>query len=440
VPVTAIVGAQWGDEGKGKITDLLARSADIVIRFGGGSNAGHTVVNEYGTFRLHLVPSGIFNSRALNITGTGTVVDLDFLESELEELRMAGVSAEQLVISNRAHLIMPYHVLLDQLEEEARGKQRIGTTRRGVGPAYADKVNRLGLRAGDLLDWPSFKEKLCFIAAQKNRLLQRVYDHPGLDLDDLLTRADTWRTRYAHRIVDTVPLLAKAIQADQSILLEGQLGVMRDLDWGIYPYVTSSTTFAGGGAPGAGIPPALITDVLGVVKAYTTAVGEGPLPTELHGAEADALRERGQEYGATTGRSRRVGWFDGVAMRYAATVNRFTRIAVTKLDVLDGIDPLRIAVAYRVGDTLLDTVTTTTDLWRAEPVYEEWPGWSVSTAGVRRWEDLPANAQRYLNRIAELASAPIDIISVGQDREATIIRPGFPSQRHRIDKSTPACS
>jgi adenylosuccinate synthase len=423
MPVTAIVGAQWGDEGKGKITDILAQEADVVIRFGGGSNAGHTVVNERGEFRLHLVPSGIFNPDALSLVGTGTVVDFDFLSEELTQLAEAGVSTDGLRISNRAHLTMPYHLLLDRLNDEARGTSAIGTTRRGVGPTYVDKADRVGIQAGDLLDLPTLRRKLEQALPTKNRVLQEIYGHPPLELDGLMQRAEEWSERYGRMVVDPVPLISRMLEEDRRILLEGQLGALRDLDWGTYPYVTSSTTIAGGGGVGGGIPPMRIQRVVGVVKAYTTAVGAGPMPCELHGSEADDLREKGGEYGATTGRPRRVGWFDAVATRYSCLLNGFTGIAVTKLDVLDGMQTLRICTAYRVGDQRFTTVPSTALLERAAPEYEEVPGWSDATTAAKSWNDLPEAARAYLQRIEALTGAPVDIVSVGKARQETIIGP-----------------
>ncbi len=421
MPVTAIVGAQWGDEGKGKITDLLAQDADLVMRYGGGGNAGHTVVNNYGEFRLHLVPSGIFNPRAVTLVGTGTVVDFEFLEQELEQLAAAHVSTSGLRISSRAHVVMPYHLMLDRLGDEARGSEAIGTTRRGVGPAYVDKADRVGIQTGDLLDEGTLERKLRLVLPQKNRLLSELYQQQPLDMADLLERAASWRQRFGEVIVDQVPLVHEALETNKSILLEGQLGAMRDLDWGTYPYVTSSTTIAGGGGVGGGVPPTCIDRVIGVVKAYTTAVGAGPLPTELHGEAAEDLRRRGGEFGATTGRPRRIGWFDAVAVRYGCLLSRFTGIAVTKLDVLDGMESLSICIAYRLGSERFVTVPSTASLELVEPEYEEVPGWSEPTSQAKCWDDLPAAARAYLRRIESLVGAPVSIVSVGRGRDETII-------------------
>lgn len=423
MPVRAIVGAQWGDEGKGKITDLLAQEADLVMRYGGGSNAGHTVVNGSGEFKLHAVPCGVFNPRAISLIGTGTVIDFEALGVEVDSLHAAGVSTAGLRISSRAQVVMPYHLLLDRLGDEARGTSTIGTTRRGVGPAYVDKADRVGIQAADILEPPALRAKLELVVPQKNRLLADVYREKPFVVDTLLASAKEWADRFGQMIVDQVELVSEALDRDDRILLEGQLGALRDLDWGTYPYVTSSTTIAGGGAVGGGIPPMCIDRVVGVVKAYTTAVGMGPLPTELHDDMGTLLREQGKEYGATTGRPRRVGWFDAVATRYACRLNRFTAVAVTKLDVLDGLPSLKLCVAYRDGVKRYTTVPTTAVLERVTPEYEELEGWSESTAQAKTWDDLPRPAQAYITRLEELVGAPIKIVSVGQSREQTIIYP-----------------
>ncbi|MFQ5610803.1 MAG: adenylosuccinate synthase [Anaerolineae bacterium] len=417
MPVTVVVGAQWGDEGKGRIIDYLAQQADLVIRFQGGDNAGHTVVNDYGTFKLHLIPSGIFNPQTVNLIGSGCVVNPQTVLEELGQLEAAGVQTGNLRLSERAQLTMPYHRLLDGLRERARGAQAIGTTGRGIGPAYADKSARRGLRAGDLRrpDW--LRERLAAALANANRELVHFEADP-LDLAALLEQCLAWGQQLGRRIVDPLPIVQEAYRSDQTILLEGQLGIMRDLDWGIYPYVTSSNPSASFASVGAGLPPQAIQGVLGVVKAYSTAVGEGPLPTELHDEAGEWLREKGNEYGATTGRPRRCGWFDGVAIRHAAWLNGFTGLAITKLDVLDGLPELRLCLAYRHPDGhTIDTVPDTPDLERVQPVYETWPGWQKPTTPARRWGDLPGEAQRYLKRIEELAGAPIRYVSVGPARE-----------------------
>lgn len=420
MPITAVVGAQWGDEGKGKIVDLLAQHADVVVRFAGGSNAGHTIVNEFGTFKLHSLPSGAFNPACLNIVGTGTVVDFDSLSRELDEIRTAGARDVRLTISDRAHVVMPYHKALDRLKEESLGDLKIGTTGQGVGPAYADKVDRSGIQAGELHDLVRLEQRLQLATLQKNRVIENVFSHDPIDSEELLKVIRRWADEFESTIADTVPLLRDAVDNDRRILLEGQLGLMRDLDWGTYPYVTSSTTFAAGAASGAGIPSRLISDVVGVVKAYTSAVGEGPLPTELHGAEAQALREKGNEYGATTGRPRRVGWLDAVALRYATYVGGFTRLAVTKLDILDGMEVLKIAVAYEVEGETITEFPHPMRVAGAKPVYEELSGWNQRTTEALSWDELPENARRYVRRIEEITGIPVSLLGVGEAREAII--------------------
>lgn len=418
--VTAIVGAQWGDEGKGRIVDYLAQRADMVVRFQGGDNAGHTVVNDLGIFRLHLVPSGIFNPVTRSIVGPGTVVNPDTLLAEMAELSATGVDLANLWLSERAHVILPYHRLLDGLEEGARGGSQIGTTKRGIGPAYADKAARIGVRLGDLLRPAYLRERLTAALPQKNLTLAH-FGQPALALDDLLARAEAWRTALDGRIVDTLPLVQTAVRGGQAVLLEGQLGVMRDLDWGTYPFVTSSNPLAGGATAGAGLPPSAITEVIGVAKAYCTAVGAGPFPTELKDEVGARLREVGQEYGATTGRPRRCGWLDAVALPYATWLNGFTGLAITKLDVLDGLEELKICTGYRLDGVTITRVPDTPDMERCEPVYETWPGWSGSTRDARAWDDLPKHARAYLHRISELAGVRIAYISVGPAREQLIV-------------------
>ncbi len=418
--VTAIVGAQWGDEGKGRIVDYLAQRADMVIRFQGGDNAGHTVVNRFGVFKLHLIPSGIFNPRTRCIIGTATVVNPDSLLDEMAQVAAAGVSLDNLWLSERAHVVLPYHRMLDGLEESARGAGQIGTTKRGIGPAYADKASRNGVRLGDLTRPDYLRQRLERALELKNRELS-FFGQPPLALDDLMTQALAWGEALGPRIVDTLPMVQEAVQTGQHVLLEGQLGVMRDLDWGIYPYVTSSNPIAGFGAVGAGLPPTAVNQVVGVVKAYSTAVGAGPFPVELSDGDGAQLRDVGQEYGATTGRPRRCGWFDGVAIKHATWLNGFTGLAVTKLDVLDDFAELKICTGYDLDGEILNRVPDTPDLERVTPVYETWPGWCAPTTEARAWDDLPKAARVYLHRIAELAGVPIQYISVGAEREQLIV-------------------
>jgi adenylosuccinate synthase len=416
--VTAIVGAQWGDEGKGRIIDYLAQQADMVIRFQGGDNAGHTVINEYGKHALHLIPSGIFNPQTANIIGTGCVVNPQSLLEEMASLEKAGVSLDNLWISQRAQMLMPYHRTLDVLEEAARGSDTIGTTKRGIGPAYADKAARSGLRMGDLLQPDWLESRLDSALITTNRKIEILGGQP-VDGQELYALCMDYREKLGRRIVDTVPMTRRAIEQGSAILLEGQLGVMRDLDWGIYPYVTSSNPTAAYASSGAGLPARTIDQVIGVVKAYSSAVGDGPFPVELHDADGAKLRQIGQEFGATTGRPRRCGWFDGVAIAYAAWLNGMTGLAITKLDILDHFETLKICTGYQLpdGEIVRDSMPATPILNSVTPVYEEWPGWQSSTEACRSWADLPAAAQRYIERISELAGIPIAYVSVGAERD-----------------------
>lgn len=414
MPVTAVVGAQWGDEGKGRMVDWLAQQADLVIRFQGGDNAGHTVVNEHGRFALHMVPSGIFNPRTTCIIGAGTVVHPGGLLAEIKSLTEAGIGVDNLWVEKRAHVVLPYHRLLDGLEESARKGAKIGTTKRGIGPAYSDKAARSGVRMGDLLRPDYLRERLSASLPAKNRTLTE-YDQPPLELDALMNDLVVWGAALKDRIVDTLPIVQRAVKDRHNVLLEGQLGVMRDLDWGTYPFVTSSNPLVG--AAGAGLPPTAIDRVIGIVKAYSTAVGAGPFPTELEDEAGDKLRKHGAEYGATTGRPRRCGWYDAVAVRHAAWLNGFSSLAVTKLDVLDVFEELQVCTAYDLHGTRIDYVPDTPDMAEATPIYETWPGWMTSTADARRWDDLPKPARAYLHRIAELAGVPIEFVSVGPERD-----------------------
>ncbi len=422
--VTAVVGAQWGDEGKGRVVDWLAQRAEMVIRFQGGDNAGHTVVNEYGLFKLHIVPSGIFNPNTACIVGTGCVVNPEGLLDELAQIEAANVSTANLWLSERAHVVLPWHRALDGAEEASRTTgAKIGTTKRGIGPCYTDKTSRRGLRLGDILRPDVARARLEALLPLKNRELAH-YGLPEAKLDDLVALVDSWRESVGHRIVDTVPMVRDAVRGGKNVLLEGQLGVMRDLDWGMYPYVTSSNPTAAYAAAGAGMPATAITDVIGVVKAYSTSVGGGPLPTELLDATGEKLRELGQEYGATTGRPRRCGWFDGVAISYAAWLNGFSGLAVTKLDVLDRFDELKICSAYELDGERIDRVPDTADLARVTPVYETWPGWMSDTRKATCWDDLPKPARAFLHRISQLAGVPIAMVSVGPERESLVVMTG----------------
>ncbi|MEA2627489.1 MAG: adenylosuccinate synthase [Candidatus Binatota bacterium] len=420
MPVTAIVGAQWGDEGKGKITDLLAQEADLVIRYQGGNNAGHTVVNEHGTFKLHLVPSGIFNPNAMCLLGTGMVIDLAVLRDEIRMLEGRGVSAANLRISDRAHLLMPWHVALDRLDERERGRRKLGTTGQGVGPAYADKVARHGIQLYEVRDEPAFRERVAHELETKNVILTKFGDAP-LDARVVADSVLAAAADLGDRITDTLPIVEHAVATDARVLLEGQLGAMRDLDWGIYPYVTSSNPLAGFASIGAGIPARSITRVVGVVKAYSTAVGEGPFPTELSGEAASVLRERAEEYGATTGRPRRIGWFDAVAARHAQRLNAFTELAVTKLDMLGTYDEIPFCTSYELDGRLTADMPPTKLLDRVTPHYENLRGWSLDIGAIRERSRLPDAARAYLKRIEETVGAPIGMVGVGPERSATLL-------------------
>ncbi len=423
--VTAVVGAQWGDEGKGRVVDYLAQRADMVIRFQGGDNAGHTVVNDLGEFALHMIPSGVFNPETTCIVGAGTVVNPENILAEMALLNEAGLTLENLLLDRRAHIVLPYHPELDALAEAQRqGKDRIGTTKRGIGPTYADKAARTGVRLGDLLRPAHLRSRLETTLTARNQTLADFGAEP-IDLEALLATCARWAEALGGRIVDTLPLVRDAVRGGKRVLLEGQLGVMRDLDWGIYPYVTSSNPAVGAACCGAGMPPTAITDILGVVKAYSTAVGAGPFPTEEFGPEGEKLREVGREFGATTGRPRRCGWFDGVAIAYAAWLNGFTALAVTKLDVLDHFDEIKVCTGYELDGEVIHEVPDTPDQDRVTPIYETWEGWNCSTREARNWTDLPKTARKFLHRIAELAGVPIRYVSVGPGRAELVVLDTF---------------
>ena len=414
---TVVVGTQFGDEGKGRIIDYLAAQADFVVRFQGGNNAGHTVVNDFGTFRLHLVPSGIFYPRVVCIDGAGTVIDPSSLLEEIETLEKTGVKTNNLWIDRRAHIVWPYHRLLDGAGEQKGG---LGTTRRGIGPVYGDKAAYRGIRVGDLLHLDFLQTRLKAVLPLKNHELA-YYGLKPLQLEDLIQQAKEWSDKLGARIVDSLPILHEALSKGRKVLLEGQLGAMRDLDWGIYPYSTASSPTAGGACAGAGVSPRSIERIVGVVKAYTTAVGGGPFPTELFDKDGDRLREIGDEYGATTQRPRRCGWLDAVILRHAVSLNDITSLAVTKLDVLDSLEKVKVCTAYRLDGKEITEMPDTVNLGRVQPIYEEWAGWKKPTKSVRKWDDLPKAAQDYLKRIEELTKVQIQYVSVGPERENIVI-------------------
>lgn len=417
MPVKVIVGAQWGDEGKGKIVDYLAQQADAVVRFQGGDNAGHTVVNRYGAFKLHIVPCGIFNPLAVSLIGTGTVVNPDVLLEELEALDAAGVPTEGLKISSKVTLIMPWHIDMDMLAEKAGG---IGTTKRGIGPAYAGRAMRTSLRFEDLLDQDYTAERLRRTLPDINRELGALGGAP-YSAEEATERCRRWAEKLAGRIVDAVPYLHACLREGKRVLFEGQLGAMKDIDLGIYPYVTSSNPLASYAAVSAGIPARLLTDVTGVLKAFSSAVGAGPFPTEMEEGEASALRGSGEhvddEFGARTGRARRLGWLDLPAVRYAHLINGFTELALCKLDKLDALPQIKVCTGYMLDGKEIAGMPATRQLARVKPVYQTLPGWMNDTRSVRRIADLPENARAYVKFIEEYIGAPVKYVGVGPGRE-----------------------
>ena len=421
MPAYAVIGGQWGDEGKGKIVDYLAGGAQCVVRYAGGNNAGHTVMNQEGKFSLHLVPSGIFWPKAACVIGNGVVVDPDVLLEEIAYLENRGVDTSRLSVSERAHVIMPYHILLDQLEERSRGSAALGTTGRGVGPAYMDKTGRLGIRVGELLEPASLLPRLEHALEAKNTLITKVYGGEPISLEETYDRCVAWGDRLKGYIRPTELLIQDTLARGEKVLLEGAQGTLLDLDHGTYPYVTSSSPSVGGACTGLGLSPRDITGIVGVFKAYSTRVGSGPMPTEMLDATADALREKAWEYGTTTGRARRIGWFDGVAGRYSVLINGFTSLVVTRLDVLDGFPSIKICTGYRAeGEAVERFPASISLLERCQPVYEELPGWDQPTASATQISQLPPQAIAYVRRIEELVGCQVNLISTGPERWETI--------------------
>jgi len=420
--VIAVVGAQWGDEGKGKIVDLLAEKVKAVVRFSGGDNAGHTVINPYGEFKLHLMPSGIFHQGVICIISNGVVINPAVLLEEIDDLQKHGVDTSHLFISDRAHLIMPYHILLDRLEEERRGRGALGTTRKGIGPAFADKIARLGIRTSDLLNKEGFQSRLSSVLEFKNAMLTKIYNTPPLSLKEIYEQYCHYGERLAPIIQDTGSILQEMVSRKESVLLEGAQGTMLDPDFGTYPYVTSSSPLSAGSSLGSGMNPRQIDNIIGVFKAYTTRVGSGPMPTELKDKTGELIREQAHEYGATTGRPRRCGWFDAVAGRFSVQINGFSGIALTRLDILDIFDSIKICTGYKLdGDKIDHFPSDIATLDKCQPIYEELPGWQTSTTDIRGLKQLPPQARHYIARLEELLSCPIDIISVGAKRDQTIM-------------------
>lgn len=424
--VRAIVGANWGDEGKGKITDMLAAEADIVIRFQGGANAGHTIINDYGKFALHLLPSGSFNPHVVNMIGNGVALDIPELFKELDEIVRRGVPKPNLVISERAQVLMPYHILFDTYEEERLSDRKFGSTKSGIAPFYSDKYAKIGFQVWELLqDDGALMEKIKNVLEVKNLILEHVYHKPLIDAQELFQTLKGYADMVRPYVINSVEFMHKAIREGKNILLEGQLGSLKDPDFGIYPFTTSSHTVAGFGAVGAGIPPYEIKDIITVVKAYSSAVGAGAFVSEIFGDEADELRRRGGdggEYGATTGRPRRMGWFDCVATRYGCMVQGTTQVAFTVLDVLGYLDEIPVCVGYEVDGAVTNEFPTTDKLNRAKPVLKTLPGWKSDIRGIKTYEGLPENCRNYIEFVEEQIGYPIKIVSNGPGREDIIFR------------------
>lgn len=415
-----VVGTQWGDEGKGKITDYLSERAEVIARYQGGNNAGHTIIFEGKKYKLHLIPSGIFYKDKICVIGNGMVINPKALVEEIQYIHDQGFSTENLRISNRAHVILPYHIKLDLAEEKSKGANKIGTTGKGIGPAYMDKAARVGIRIADLLDPEEFKLKLGKNLAEKNRLLEKVYEEEGFELEAIYNEYMELAEIIRPYVTDTSVVLNEALDAGNRVLFEGAQGVMLDIDQGTYPFVTSSNPIAGGVCIGSGVGPTKIGHVVGVAKAYTTRVGDGPFPTELHDEIGDQIREVGNEYGTTTGRARRVGWFDSVVVRHAQRVSGITDLSLNSIDVMTGIPKLKICVAYEYQGQVIDHFPASLKmLAECKPVYEELPGWTEDLSEVRTLDELPVNARHYLERISQLTGIPLTIFSVGRDRAQT---------------------
>jgi adenylosuccinate synthase len=423
MPGIALVGTQWGDEGKGKVTHLMADQMDMVVRYSGGNNAGHTVIVGDETFKLHLLPAGVLYSHIVPVIGPGVVVDPKVLLDEMDALQARGISMDKLVISGNAHVIMPYHRELDLLTERRLGKMKLGTTKRGIGPAYADKAARIGIRVQDLLDQKIFAAKLEVNLREKNLLLTKIYGRLPMKLDRILEEYLGFADRLTKHITDTVAVVHSALDDGKNVLFEGAQGTLLDLDHGTYPFVTSSNPIAGGVCAGAGVGPKAVDRIIGVTKAYVTRVGEGPFPSEDLGSDGLEMINRGKEYGATTGRQRRCGWFDAVIGRYAARLNSLTEVFLTKLDVLSSFDTIKICVAYEYGGEKYESFPPHQTIFhKAHPIYEEMPGWRTDIGRAREWRELPRNAQNYVRRLEDLVGVPVTDISVGAEAKETVSR------------------
>ncbi|MEU3169022.1 adenylosuccinate synthase [Streptosporangium sp. NPDC006930] len=421
MPAVVLVGAQWGDEGKGKATDLLGDQVDYVVRYQGGNNAGHTVVIGDQKYALHLLPTGVLSPNVVPVIGNGVVIDPGVLLSEIDGLQARGVSAERLLISANAHLIMPHHKALDKVTERYLGKAKIGTTGRGIGPAYGDKIYRMGVRVQDLLDPGILQKKIEVALGEKNQILTKIYNRRAIDAGKVLDEYLGYAERLTPHIADTSLILNRALDENKVVLLEGGQGNLLDIDHGTYPFVTSSSPTSGGACSGSGIPPTRLTGVIGILKAYTTRVGAGPFPTELDNEMGEWLRTTGGEYGVTTGRNRRCGWFDAVIARYSTRINGVTDYFLTKLDVLSGLDTIPVCVAYEIDGVRHDEIPMTqTDFHHAKPVYEEFPGWKEDITGARSFEDLPPNARAYVKALEEMSGSRISAVGVGPGRTETL--------------------
>ena len=419
----AIVGSQWGDEGKGRIVDLLSSQVDMVVRFQGGNNAGHTVVKGEDVFKLHLIPSGILYPEAICVIGDGVVLNPAVLIEELDDLKQKNINIENLRISCKAHMVMPYHIVLDKAREHHLGKSKIGTTHKGIGPVYADKASRSGIRTQDLLDHKIFKTKLEEELSLKNAIIEKVYGMEPLDPGEIYEDYMLYSERIGRYIIDTAFMINEFLDHNKSVLFEGAQGTMLDIDQGTYPYVTSSSTTSGGVCIGAGVGPGRLDEVLGIAKSYTTRVGSGPFPTEIAGDTGVLLREKGHEYGTTTGRPRRCGWFDAVVLKYSAMLNYLDSIALTKLDILSGLEKIKICTAYKYKKEIYkDLPCHQTILHKCTPVYEEFEGWSEDITGIKNYEDLPSAARKYIESIEEIIKVPVSMVSVGPERSQIIIR------------------
>lgn len=424
--VKAIVGANWGDEGKGKITDMLGQESDIIVRFQGGSNAGHTIINNYGKFALHLLPSGVFYDHTTSVIGNGVALNIPFLFKEIQGLVERGVPKPRILVSDRAQILMPYHILFDQYEEERLGKASFGSTKSGIAPFYSDKYAKIGFQVSELFaDEQVIREKIARVCEQKNVILEHLYHKPAIDENELYNTITEYKEMVAPYVCDVAAYLHQAIKDGKNILLEGQLGSLKDPDFGIYPMVTSSSTLAAYGAIGAGIPPYEIKEIVTVVKAYSSAVGAGEFVSEIFGEEADELRKRGGdggEYGATTGRPRRMGWFDAVASRYGCRIQGATAVALTVLDVLGYLDEIPVCVGYEIDGKVTKDFPTTVQLAKAKPVYEVLPGWKEEIRGITKYEDLPENCRKYIEFIEKELEVPVTMVSNGPGREEIIHR------------------